>query len=75
MRIAFCSFLGLCCLYNLIVLSAEPPDTNYDESKVPHYDLPPILVDLAGNTIENRYLLICLFVDFHMSFCTLTLMF
>ena len=35
-------------------LTAEPLDTNYDESKVPAYELPKLLVDAAGRRVENR---------------------
>jgi len=29
----------------------EPADTNYDEAKVPEYELPALLVDEAGKTV------------------------
>jgi len=35
-------------------LAAEPSDTNYDESKVPAYELPQLLVDAAGRQIDNQ---------------------
>ena len=32
----------------------EPADTNYDESKVPEYELPALLVDEAGKTVGRE---------------------
>ena len=34
-------------------MNAQPKGFNYDESKVPQYKLPPILVDHAGNAIAD----------------------
>jgi len=40
-----------------VALSREPKendsDVNYDESKVPHYDLPPLLVSAEGKAIKT----------------------
>ena len=33
--------------------SADPPDTNYDESKVPSYTLPEALVCFDGQAVED----------------------
>jgi len=33
--------------------SADPPDTNYDESKVPSYILPEALVCFDGQAVED----------------------
>ena len=39
---------------SLAAVFAAPADTNYDESKVPAYELPKFLVDAAGRPVENR---------------------
>lgn len=36
------------------VVAAEPADTNYDESKVPAYELPETLIDSHGRLVENE---------------------
>lgn len=36
------------------LFGAEPADTNYDESKVPQYTLPELLVDSAGQPVTRR---------------------
>ena len=40
-----------------VVISREPKeydgDVIYDENKVPHYDLPPLLVTAEGKTVET----------------------
>lgn len=43
-----CLFCGGC------VVAAEPADTNYDESKVPAYKLPEILIDSHGRPVESK---------------------
>ena len=35
------------------MLHAEPPGTNYDESKVPDYSLPEILLNLDGSAVKE----------------------
>ena len=35
------------------ILHAEPPDTNYDESKVPEYTLPDPLIMADGAAVED----------------------
>jgi len=49
--------LVLLLLSGAFVLGREPKeydcDVIYDESKVPHYDLPPLLVTVEGKTIET----------------------
>jgi len=44
--IAFISFL-----VGEVAFGQEPPDTNYDEAKVPHYELPDALTDNAGKSV------------------------
>ena len=41
----------LCWLPAFACLAQEPADTNYDESKVPDYELPDALIDRAGNRV------------------------
>ena len=49
-RLLFHILLGI----NLLVVSGqEPPDTNYDESKVPKYTLPNPLVCFDGRSVTN----------------------
>ncbi|MDG2221699.1 MAG: acetylxylan esterase [Rubripirellula sp.] len=43
--------LLLCLLPVFVVVAKEPADTNYDEAKVPAYELPDALIDLAGNEV------------------------
>ena len=43
-----------CFLPNSHGLAAEPPDTNYAESKAPAYELPELLVDGTDRPIGNR---------------------
>ena len=43
---AFLVLLDVCCCF-----AREPVDTNYDEAKVPLYELPALLVDQAGETV------------------------
>ncbi|QDV23869.1 glucuronyl esterase domain-containing protein [Aureliella helgolandensis] len=37
----------------LVSVAKEPADTNYDESKVPSYDLPDVLIDNAGKSVAR----------------------
>ena len=39
---------------NLMCDAAPPADTNYDESRVPKYTLPELLVSVSGKPIENE---------------------
>lgn len=50
------SIVVICLLGGLVVaaFAAEPPDTNYDESKVPVYELPKLLVGADGREVTNR---------------------
>ncbi|TKJ37802.1 MAG: acetylxylan esterase [Planctomycetes bacterium B3_Pla] len=54
-RLVVC--LAVLLLSGNIALSREPKendsDVNYDESKVPHYDLPPLLVSAEGKAIKT----------------------
>ncbi len=54
-RLAVC--LAVLLLSGALVFGREPKendsDVNYDESRVPHYDLPPLLVSAEGKTIET----------------------
>ena len=43
---AFLLLLDVC-----LCVAKEPADTNYDEAKVPQYELPALLVDEAGETV------------------------
>lgn len=40
-------------LFPPVTAAGEPPDTNYDESKVPHYKLPDLLVCMNGQRVSD----------------------
>jgi hypothetical protein len=46
----FCGWSGLACAAQLKEFDR---DVNYDESKVPHYDLPPLLVTAEGQVVTT----------------------
>ena len=54
-KLAVC--LAVLLFSSTITLSREPKeydsDVIYDQSKVPHYDLPPLLVTAEGKTIKT----------------------
>jgi hypothetical protein len=46
--------LGLALVISLLTLLPQAPATNYDEAKVPAYQLPPLLVTAGGGRVDAR---------------------